>query len=62
MASRDGSEEKQAEQEAMTMDARKAKMEELRAKMVRSPSQLRTLYIVHSATAFIDESEPRFPH
>jgi hypothetical protein len=38
VTSRDSSEEKRAEQATMTKDARKVKMEERRAKMVRRPS------------------------
>jgi hypothetical protein len=49
-----------AEQVTMTMDERKAKLEQLRAKMVSGPACL--VLVVHSTTAFIYESKSRFPH
>jgi hypothetical protein len=59
MSSSDG-EEKEVEQATMTMDERKAKLEQLRAKMVSGPACL--VLFVHSTTAFIYESQSCFPH
>jgi hypothetical protein len=55
----DGKEEV-AEEATMTMDERKAKLEQLRAKMVSGLACL--VLIVHSTTAFIYESQSCFPH
>jgi hypothetical protein len=59
MSSLDG-EEKEAEQVTMTMDERKAKLEQLRTKMVSCPGCL--VLVVHSTTAFIYKSQSCFTH